>query len=106
MLDVITTIGGQNMAQENNIVNGNQLFIALNSITKDSMEKKKKRGIDFRFSDKQDVITIDEKKIATDEVERLETELEEKTESERRITFAFGSKWSVRLPSIRSTLTS
>ena len=42
------------MAQEYNIVNGNQIFTALNSITRDSMAKKKKRKIDFRFLDKQD----------------------------------------------------
>lgn len=66
------------MAQENNIVNGNQIFIALNSITRDSMEKKKKGKIDFRFLDKQDVTTPDEKKIAFDELKRIERELEEK----------------------------
>ena len=42
------------------------------------MEKKKKRGIDFRFLDKQDVTTPDEKKIAFDELKRIERELEEK----------------------------
>ena len=66
------------MAQEYNIVNGNQIFTALNSITRDSMAKKKKRKIDFRFLDKQDVTTPDEKKIAFDELKRIERELEEK----------------------------
>ena len=46
------------MAQEYNIVNGNQIFTALNSITRDSMAKKKKRKIDFRFLDKQDVSMV------------------------------------------------
>ena len=64
------------MAQEYNIVNGNQIFTALNSITRDSMAKKKKRKIDFRFLDKQDVTTPDEKKIAFDELKRIERELE------------------------------
>ena len=44
------------MAQETVIVNGNHIFTALNSITEEAKNDKKKRGLDFRFLDKDVVL--------------------------------------------------
>ena len=66
------------MAQETVIVNGNHIFTALNSITVEAKNDKKKRGLDFRFLDKDDSKTSVEKKNIFDKVEEIEKELEEK----------------------------
>ena len=66
------------MAQETVIVNGNHIFTALNSITEEAKNDKKKRGLDFRFLDKDDSKTSVEKKNIFDKVEEIEKELEEK----------------------------
>lgn len=65
------------MANENEtVVNGQQIFEALQSITENAMVKKKERGIDFRFLDKIGTEKIDKSKVY-EEVQRLEKNLED-----------------------------
>lgn len=65
------------MEKENTIVNGNQIYDALMKITEDVKKIKKDKGLDFRFLDKCDSTTEDEKKIALERIEVLERKLNE-----------------------------
>lgn len=65
------------MAQETSIVNGNHIFDALMRITDDAKKAKKDKGLDFRFLDKHDNQTEEQKEIAFERIEVLERKLDE-----------------------------
>ncbi len=64
------------MSEKNMDVNGYQIYVALNKITEDAKKQRKEKGLDFRFLDKLDNKTEEEKKTAMERVVELEKELE------------------------------
>ena len=64
------------MAQETEVVNGSKIYSALMKITEEAKKDKKKRGLDFRFFDKRDNKTEENKETAFENIENLETALE------------------------------
>ncbi len=70
-------IGGEGMAQEKEVVNGNQIYTALMQITEDAKKAKKEKGLDFRFLDKNEKLTEEKISDALKKIEQLEIKLEE-----------------------------